>query len=211
MVIMTPNEASGKGNAHRNTYKHRTINSSSFRHVFFRMKLVRYLNIWEIYMCVFTYSKKYLTTQQIIISINKYRLGTLLSWDTETRETTLIRKQEKRTHGIFLDMFAFLKYSSLRKIEYWCFEKVLEASNGLLYSAGPVDPTLKLILKSIIKLSPCSVKFWIQSGQLKWDQFSHKIYEVLKWGLWSHEEHILCYSNLCKIHVISCLIRISDF
>lgn len=82
---------------------------------FFFFKGWNKLDIWIFELYIFTYSKNIPTTWQIIISINKYILVVLLSWGTETTEIILMRKQDKRTHGVFVEMFAFLKYSSLRK------------------------------------------------------------------------------------------------
>lgn len=90
----------------------------------------------------------------------------LLLGDAVAKGTTHNRKQDK--NELFLvNLFDFLKYSSQRD-EYLCFNSELESVKEiLLSSAGPVDLALKLILSIFIKLSPNSVKFWVQSGQHK--------------------------------------------
>lgn len=92
----------------------------------------------------------------------------LLFGDAVAKETLHKRKQDK--NELFLvDLFDFLKYSSQRD-DYLCFNSQLESVKEiLLSSAGPVDPALKLILSIFIKLSPSSVKFWVQSGEHRLD------------------------------------------
>lgn len=80
--------------------------------------------------------------------------------------TTHKRNQDKN-ELFFVNLFDFPKCSSQRD-EYLCFHCELESVEQiLLSSAGPEDLALKLMLSIFIKLSPSSVKFWVQSGQHK--------------------------------------------